>query len=185
MGKVAGGKAAAGKGPGAKAKLAMVKEPEAPKPEKPVKQEVPRADLETLRGAVKAAKDDLDKAQIEAKELTERARSLVGVAKETYHQALAPYREACRRAGVECEFEGGRSTNISEKVTFLVEKTGDNVRIMIKDRPETKELIPLAVIRESVGKAAYSYTEKHLGPREEIGNKGGSLSNRLRVVLKA
>ena len=162
-----------------------MEEPEAPKPEKPVKQDMPRADLEALRGAVEAAKNDLDKAEAEAREITERAHKLVSGAKNAYRLALAPYREDCRKAGVECEFEGGRSTNISEKVTFLVEKTGDNVRIMIKDRPETKELIPLAVIRESVGKAAYSYTEKHLGSREEIGNKGGSLSNRLRAILKA
>ena len=35
-----------------------------------------------------------------------------------------------------------------------------------------------------VNKAAYGYTEKHLGPREEIGNKGGSLSNWLRAVVR-
>ena len=29
----------------------------------------------------------------------------------------------------------------------------------------------------------YDYTDKHLGPREMIGNKGGSLSNRLRAAL--
>lgn len=46
-------------------------------------------------------------------------------------------------------------------------------------------LIPLAVLKESINKAAYAFTEKHLGPKEEIGNKGGSLSNRLRAVFKA
>ena len=44
-------------------------------------------------------------------------------------------------------------------------------------------MIPFAAIKESINKAAYTYTEKHLGPKEEIGNKGGSLSNRLRAIL--
>jgi len=39
------------------------------------------------------------------------------------------------------------------------------------------------VVKASINKAAYAYTDKHLGPKEEIGNKGGSLSNRLRAVL--
>ena len=54
---------------------------------------------------------------------------------------------------------------------------------MVDVQPETEEVTPFAAIKESVNKAAYAYTEKHLGPKEEIGNKGGSLSNRLRGVL--
>ena len=30
----------------------------------------------------------------------------------------------------------------------------------------------------------YAYTDKHLGSRDQIGNKGGSLSNRLRAVMR-
>jgi len=33
------------------------------------------------------------------------------------------------------------------------------------------------------GKAAYAYTEKHVGPRERVGNKGGTLGNRLRAMM--
>jgi hypothetical protein len=29
------------------------------------------------------------------------------------------------------------------------------------------------------------YADKHVGPKEEVGNKAGSLSNRLRAALKA
>lgn len=54
---------------------------------------------------------------------------------------------------------------------------------MVKGQPETEEVIPLAALKESVNKAAYRYTDKHLGPKEEIGNKGRSLSNRLRAVM--
>jgi len=56
---------------------------------------------------------------------------------------------------------------------------------MAKGRPETEEVIPLAALKESINKAAYGYTDKHVGPKEEVGNKGGSLSNRLRAVLSA
>jgi hypothetical protein len=44
-------------------------------------------------------------------------------------------------------------------------------------------VIPLDTLKESINKAAYAYTDKHLGPKEEIGNKGGSLSNRLRAAM--
>jgi len=61
------------------------------------------------------------------------------------------------------------------------------------------EVIPLAALKESINKVAYAYTDKDVGPKEEVGNKGGSLppararsrsgraggSNRLRAVLNA
>ncbi len=121
----------------------------------------------------------------EAKALADKARALVGEAKDAYPAALAPYREACRKAGVESEYEGGRSANVSEKVSFLVEKTDKGVRVMVRGRLRTEEVIPLAVLKESINKAAYAYTDKHVGPKEEVGNKGGSPSNRLRAVLNA
>ena len=55
----------------------------------------------------------------------------------------------------------------------------------VEGRPETKEVIPTKVLKDSVTKAAYAYTDKHIGPKERVGNKGGSLSNRLRAALKA
>jgi hypothetical protein len=56
---------------------------------------------------------------------------------------------------------------------------------MAMGQPETEEVIPHAALKESINKAAYGYTVKHVGPKEEVGNKGGSLSNRLRAVLNA
>ncbi|MBP7726416.1 MAG: hypothetical protein KA136_03485 [Candidatus Bipolaricaulis sp.] len=180
--------AAAGKAAGAKAakaKATQAKEPKASKAEKATEPKVSQAELDALRKPVEAAKGDLEKAQAEAKALAEKARVVVAEAKDAYRAALAPYREACHKAGVACEYEGGRSANVSEKVSFLVEKTDKGVRVCVKGRPETEEVIPLAALKESINKAAYSFTEKHLGPKEEIGNKGGSLSNRLRAVLQA
>jgi hypothetical protein len=75
--------------------------------------------------------------------------------------------------------------NVSEKVSFLVEKTEKGIRIMVKGRPETEKVVPMAEVKESLNKVAYEFTDKHLGPRETIGNKGGSLSNRLRKVMAA
>ena len=86
------------------------------------------------------------------------------------------------KEGVACEYAGGRSANVSEKVSFLVEKTDKGVRVMVKGQPKTEEVIPLAALKESINKAAYAYTDKHVGPKEEVGNKGGRLSNRLRAV---
>ncbi|MBI5572921.1 MAG: hypothetical protein HY914_23460 [Desulfomonile tiedjei] len=155
-----------------------VKKAKAPKAERP------SVDVETLRRPVEDAKARLDKAQAEANVLADKARAFVAEAKDAYRAALAPYREACRKAGVECEYEGGRrSANVSEKVSFLVEKADKGLRVMVKGQPKTEEVIPFSAIKESINKAAYAYTEKHLGPKEEIGNKGGSLSNRLRAVI--
>jgi len=159
------------------------KAPQAPEATKAAEPKVSQAELDALREPVEEAKGRLETAQADAKAVADKARSVVAEAKEAYRAALAPYREACRKAGVECEYEGGRSTNVSEKVSFLVEKTDTGVRVTVKGQPKTEEVIPLAALKESVNKAAYGYTDKHLGPKEEIGNKGGSLSNRLRAVM--
>jgi len=171
--------AAAGKTVGDKATKAKVS-----KAEKAIEPKVSQAELDVLRKPVEEARGKMEKAQAEAKALAEKARGLVAEAKDAYRAALAPYREACHKAGIECEYEGGRSANVSEKVSFLVEKTEKGVRVMVKGQPKTEEVIPLAALKESINKAAYGYTEKHLGPKEKIGNKGGSLSNRLRAVLR-
>ena len=159
----------------------------AAKPGRAAKQEqkVSPEELASLRVKIEEAKGHLTKAQNEASALTDKAHGLVAEAKDAFRAVLAPYREACRKAGVECEYEGGRrSANVSEKVSFLVEKTDKGVRVMVKGQPKTEEMIPLAVLKASINKVAYAYTEKHLGPKEEIGNKGGSLSNRLRAVME-
>jgi len=180
--------AAAGKTAGAKAAKAKVRAPKQAKPPKAEKvgePKVSQAELDALRKPVEAAKGGLEKAQAEAKALAEKARAVLAEAKDAYRAALTPYREACHKAGVACEYEGGRSANVSEKVSFLVEKTDKGVRVMVKGQPKTEEVIPLATLKESINKAAYGYTDKHVGPKEEVGNKGGSLSNRLRAALNA
>jgi len=62
-----------------------------------------------------------------------------------------------------------------------VERTEKGVCVMVKGRPKTEEVIPLAVLKASINKAANA--DKHVGPKEAVGYKCGSLSNRLRGVL--
>ena len=165
--------------PGRAAEAKAAKSPNGPKQEQKVSEE----ELASLRTKIEEAKGNMAKGRTEASTLTDKARAIVADAKNAFRAALAPYRKACRKAGVECEYEGGRSANVSEKVSFLVEMTDKGVRVMVKGQPKTEEVIPFAALEESINKAAYAYTEKHLGPKEEIGNKGGSLSNRLRAVM--
>ena len=58
------------------------------------------------------------------------------------------------KAGVECDYEGGQSANVSEKVSFLVEKTIKGVRVMVKGQPKTEEVTPLAILKESTCRPA-------------------------------
>ncbi len=142
------------------------------------------SELDGVRKTLEAARVKLDSAEKEARALAQKARGLTREARRAYRESVARYRAVCRRAGVECEFEGTRRASLTERVSFLVEKTKEGVRVMIKGRPETDEVIPFKALEESVTRASYSYTERHLGPREKIGNKGGGLSNRLRALWR-
>lgn len=144
---------------------------------------IPVVDLEALRKPAQEAKAALDVALGEARQLTERAEAIRSQAKAAFATALAPYREACKKAGVTSEFEGGRRSAVSERVSFVVEERGSSVVIAVKGRPETEEVFSLSELNASISKVAYGYTDKHVGPREVVGNKGGTLSNKLRAVL--
>lgn len=141
-------------------------------------------DLDALRAAATGAKAGLDEAERKAAELDATARKLRAEAKAALRAAVAPYRDACRTAGLTCEYAAGRALNVSERVSFDVEKVAKGLKVTVKGRPGTEEVIPLAKLKVSIGKAAYDYTDTHLGPRGVVGNKGGSLSNRLRAALK-
>ena len=142
------------------------------------------SELDGVRKGIEAARVKLDSAEKEARELGEKARALAREARKSYRESVARYRAVCLRAGIECEFEGTRRASLTARVSFLLEKSKKGVRVMVKGRPETDEVILLKALEESVTKAAYSYTERHLGPREKIGNKGGGLSNRLRALWR-
>ena len=154
------------------------------KPQEPRTPAVTDDALAKLRKAAENAAKALTAAKEKAQSLEAEAKTLVREAKDRYRNEVAVYREACRAAKVPCEFSGTRRADVSERVTFEVELVDDGVHVAIKGRPETEETIPLDTVKASVNKAAYGYTDRHLGPREKVGNKGGSLGNRLRGVLK-
>jgi hypothetical protein len=151
---------------------------------KPEGKKAPAADLAALKKTAQEAKAVLDKAGKEANALREQAKGVEAGAKQAYLQAVAPYREACRKSGVECEFAGGRAANVTPAVRFVVEKMKDGVKVALKGKPETEQVISFAALKESVGKAAVAYVEKFIGDRATVGNKQGSLGNRIRAVLK-
>ena len=177
-----------GKGSPGKAKAAKSASPAAPKEkaqangkEKP--KEKPKTDLTPLKKKAEEGKAAFDRAAKEAEALRKKAKGIEAAAKEAYVEALAPYRDACRKAGAKCEFAGTRAANVAPAVRFIVEKVKTGVRVMIKDQPKTEKIIPFAELKKSVGKAAFAYTDKFIGPRETIGAKGAGLGNRLRAAL--
>jgi len=140
--------------------------------------------LAELKKEVEKAAEERQKVLAQAEELHSKARELEQNAKQEYAKALAPYRDACRQAKVECEFAGGRSAPVAPRVRFLVEQTASGIKIAIKDKPETEEIIPFEVLKKSINKAADAYVTTHVGSRETAGNKAGGLGNRLRALMK-
>jgi cellulose synthase/poly-beta-1,6-N-acetylglucosamine synthase-like glycosyltransferase len=73
---------------------------------------------------------------------------------------------------------------VAPRVGYLVERASGGIRVAVKGRPDTAEVIPLDKLGKGmVTRAAYDYTDRHLGPRAEIGDKGKSLARRLRAAL--
>jgi len=156
------------------------KDKKEPKPKK----EKPQVDMGPLKKKVEDAKSELTKAENEAKALEMQAKAVLDVAKKAYAQALAPYREACRKSGVNCEYTGGKSGPVAPRVRFLVERIDKGIKVSIKGKPETEEIISDAELKKSVGKAALAFCEKHVGPVETQGAKHAGLGNRLRAALR-
>ncbi len=150
----------------------------------PKKKPSAAADLTSLRKQVEEAKAARGIVEREADAVIKESRRSVQKARDIFRKTVAPYRVACRKAGEKCEYSTGRSSNVSTQVSFAVAKTKRGIRVMVKGQPQTEEVISFATLKKSLNRAAYAYSDKHLGPKEVVGNKGGSLSNRLRAVLK-
>ena len=147
------------------------------------KKEKPSVDLEPLKKKVLEAETELTKARNEADALRMQARGVEEAAKKAYAEVLAPYREACRKAGAKCEFTGGKAGPVAPRVRFLVERVDKGVKVSIAGKPETEEIIPDAELKKSIGKAAFTYCERVLGPESQYGKKWAGLSNRLRKAF--
>jgi leucyl aminopeptidase (aminopeptidase T) len=147
------------------------------------KEKVPPSELAELKKAAENAKSEFEKAKSEAEALRKEAAELEAAAKTTYRDVVAPYRDACRKAGIECEFTGGRSAPVAPRVRFLLEKTDKGIKVMVKDRPETENVIPNGEMKASVMKAARKYCEEAVGPEKEQGKKFAGLYGRLRKLF--
>ncbi len=143
----------------------------------------PKTDLAPLRKKAQDAKAVFEKASAEADALRAKAKDIESKAKAVYVKTVAPYRDACRKAGVKCEFAGGRAANVTPAVRFIVEKVKSGVKVALMGKPETEQIIPFAALKKSIGKSAVAYVEKFIGNSATVGNKQGSLGNRLRAVL--
>jgi len=174
--------APAQKKPAQNGKPEAAKEASAPAKEKE-KEKTPPAELAELKKAAEGAKSEFEKAKSEADALRKKAAELDSAAKETYREAVAPYRDACRKAGIECEFTGGRSAPVAPRVRFLLEKTKEGIKIAVKDRPETEKVIPNADLKASVGKAARKFCEEALGPANQ-GFKWAGVYNRIKKLIE-
>jgi len=163
-----------------------------PKKEEKVEQAKPQAKkanggngkLAELRKEVETKLQEKEQAAAQAEELRSKAKELEQTAKQAYAKVLVPYRAECKRTGAECEFAGGKSGPVAPRVRFLLEKTDKGLKVMIKGQPETEEVIPFEVLKKSVNKAAWAFTDKHLGPKEVAGNKGAGLGHRMRKLIK-
>jgi len=158
------------------------KEAAAPAKEKE-KEKAPPAELAELKKAAETAKSEFKKAKTEADALRKKAAELDAAAKETYREAVAPYRDACRKAGIECEFSGGRSAPVAPRVRFLLEKTDKGIKVTVQGKPETEKVIQNAELKASVMKAARKYCEESVGPESEQGKKYAGLYGRLRKLF--
>ena len=141
------------------------------------------ADIAALKTAATKAAAQMEEARSEAGALRANAQEVEVAAKKRYAEALAPYRDACRRAGAKCELGGIKAPPVAPRVRFLVERVKGGVRTSIKGRPETEEVVPDGQLKDSIGRAAKAYCERHLGGVDTQGAKFAGLGNRFRAVL--
>jgi hypothetical protein len=152
------------------------------KPAKKAKVAKPSANLDALRSAAETMQSALKDAEAKADTMRQEADTLVRNARGAFMAALAPYKAACKKSGVTCEFKAKQSP-VAERVHFLVDNADGGVKITIAGRPETEETIETKVLNKSIMKAASGYCEKHLGSKETVGAKYAGLYNRIRKVL--
>jgi hypothetical protein len=127
-------------------------------------------DLVSLHKSVVDAEVALNKAGTEAEALVDKALDAVSKAARAYREAVALYREACVKGGVECEFSVDRPDNESQKLTFIVGKTDNGVSVLVKEKRGPEDIVPLAILRGSIKRASHVYTDKRMINKD--GTKG-------------
>jgi len=76
-------------------------------------------------------------------------------AKKAYAEAFAPYRDACRKAGVKCELPGIEAPSTLPRARFLIKRVKGGLKVTIKDRPKAEEIIADKTLNETIWRAAH------------------------------
>jgi hypothetical protein len=172
-------KAAGAKANGAAAPQGKPKEKAEPNGKEKKK---PKTDLTPLREKAEEAKTGLDKARKEADVLRARAKELEATAKKAYAEAVTPYRDACRKAGAKCDLPGIKAPSTLPRARFLIERVKGGLKVAIKDKPKSEEVIPDKQLAESVWRAAREYCARHFGD-EWTGGRARGLGLRFQAAL--
>ncbi len=142
----------------------------------------PEVDLSALKARAQEGKAALDKARKDADALRERATAVVAAAKKVYAEALAPYRDACRKAGKKCELPGIKAPSTLPRARFLIEKVKGGLKVAVKDRAKSEEVIPDKKLKESIWRAAREYCARQFG-KEWTGGRARGLGLRFKAAL--
>ena len=148
----------------------------------PEGKEAKDADMAGLRKKAEEAHAGLKKAGDEANALRAQAKGVEVAAKKAYAEALAPYRDACRKAGKKCELPGIKAPSTLPRARFLIEKVKGGLKVSVKDRAKSEEVIPDKKLKESIWRAARDYCARHFG-KEWTGGRARGLGLRFQAAL--
>jgi len=78
-------------------------------------------------------------------------------------------------------FPRGRGLGVAREYRVCIEQYGaqaafvadKGVCLIVKEKPEMEQVIPNAMLKTLIGKAARHYIEKHIGPKGELGTRQG------------
>ncbi len=142
----------------------------------------PKVDLAALKARAEEGKAGLDKTRKDADALREKAKAVEVAAKKAYAEALAPYRDACRKAGKKCDLPGIKAPSTLPRARFLIERVKGGLKVAIKDKPKSEEVIPDKKLKESIWRAARDYCARHFG-KEWTGGRARGLGLRFQAAL--
>jgi len=146
------------------------------------KAKVDDEEIKTLRAAVVDGESMLAAAHEKTAGMRVAADQVDREARTKFLAAVAPYKAACRRAGVPCEYRV-KAEAVSPRVHFLVTRVAQGVEVEVVGRSDSRQVIPASELDRSIMKAASTYCEKYIGPASEIGAKHAGLYNRIRRVM--
>lgn len=167
-------------------------------------------DRAAIEAADKSAKQMVADARASAEQVQADARNRVELSRLKYNEVVASYADVCKKAGRECDYSaigkrggapraprsaaqpGGRTPrgeNVGDVVHVDVTVDGGSLSIEVRSRPDTKERHAIKDIRQAItdktlNKIATAYIEKYVGKKEVVGNKAGTLYNKIKAKVR-